>query len=152
MHCAQHHYNISYISLKRQNKITKTTPKKKINIFHIHTIYYKTSMKSSAMVYIKIQYMPSLSWQIEMPVTNFCHQNLRPEAKPPEASTQVGGVWSVHGVLRHSDLEKSAFSNHWWITGIFVHFLIHHTNANHQRWSSECNKSTEEVLKNWYDT
>lgn len=25
----------------------------KTNVFHIHTIYYKTSMKSSAMVYFK---------------------------------------------------------------------------------------------------
>lgn len=97
----------------------------KTNVFHIHTIYYKTSMKSSAMVYIKNQYMPLLSWQIEMPVRNFCHHYLRLEAKPPEASTQVVGVWSVYGVLRHGDLEKSAFSDHWWIIGVLFRTFSH---------------------------
>lgn len=44
---------------------------------------------------------------------NSCNQYLRPEDKSSEASTEVVGMCSVYGMLRHDDLEKSASLHHW---------------------------------------
>lgn len=147
MHCAQCHYSISYIRLKRQNKTKQEkSPQKENQRFpHSYNLLQNFNEKC-AMVYIKNRYMPSLSWQIEMPVTNFCHQYLRAEAKPPEASTQVVGVWSVYGVLRHGDLEKSAFSNHWWIIGV-SHIFSYITQMQITR--DEASKATKAQRKFW---
>lgn len=53
---------------------------------------------------------------------NSCNRYLRPEAKSSEASTEVVGMRSVYGTLRHDDLEKSAPLHHWWIISVLYIF------------------------------